>query len=69
MAHELSFLARSTISGHMHFPDLHETSPQNPVTVKGRIRVEMENRLHAASFKGASTLIVRAGDFFGTQSR
>ena len=50
------------------FPDLHETSPQNPVTVKGRIRVEMENRLHAASLKGASTLIVRAGDFFGPRA-
>src|SRR6516225_4454052 len=50
------------------FPDLHETSPQNPVTVKGRIRVEMENRLRAASLKGASTLIVRAGDFFGPRA-
>ena len=50
------------------FPDLHETSPQNPVTVKGRIRVEMENRLRAASLKGASTLIVRAVDFFGPKA-
>ena len=47
------------------FPDLHETSPQNPVTVKGRIRVEMEKRLRAAAAGGASVLIVRAGDFFG----
>jgi nucleoside-diphosphate-sugar epimerase len=50
------------------FPDLHETSPQNPVTVKGRIRVEMEDRLRAASLKGASVLIVRAGDFFGPRA-
>jgi len=50
------------------FPDLHETSPQNPVTVKGRIRVEMENRLRTASLKGASTLIVRAGEFFGPRA-
>jgi len=50
------------------FPDLHETSPQNPITVKGRIRVEMESRLRAASAKGASTLIVRAGDFFGPRA-
>src|SRR5215472_6555507 len=50
------------------FPNLHETSPQNPVTVKGRIRVQMENRLRAASLKGASALIVRAGDFFGPRA-
>src|SRR5580704_5580974 len=47
------------------FPNLTETSPQNPVTVKGRIRAEMERRLRAASSAGASVLIVRAGDFFG----
>jgi nucleoside-diphosphate-sugar epimerase len=50
------------------FPNLHETSPQNPTTVKGRIRVEMESRLRAASSKGASALIVRAGDFFGPRA-
>jgi nucleoside-diphosphate-sugar epimerase len=50
------------------FPNLHETSPQNPVTVKGRIRVEMEDRLRAASLKRASALIVRAGDFFGPRA-
>jgi nucleoside-diphosphate-sugar epimerase len=50
------------------FPDLHETSPQNPVTIKGRFRSEMEGRLRAASLKGARTLIVRAGDFFGPRA-
>ncbi len=50
------------------FPDLHETSPQNPVTIKGRIRVEMEKRLVAAAALGASVLIVRAGDFFGPKA-
>jgi nucleoside-diphosphate-sugar epimerase len=50
------------------FPDLHETSPQNPLTVKGRIRVEMEKRLRAAVAGGASVLIVRAGDFFGPEA-
>lgn len=49
-------------------PDLRETSPQNPVTVKGRIRVEMERRLRAAADAGASVLIVRAGDFFGPRA-
>ncbi|MGC1304906.1 MAG: SDR family NAD(P)-dependent oxidoreductase [Caulobacteraceae bacterium] len=50
------------------FPALDETSPQNPVTVKGRIRVEMERRLRAAAGTGASALIVRAGDFFGPRA-
>ncbi len=40
-----------------------ETSPQHPVTRKGRLRVEMERRLQAS---GVRTLIVRAGDFFGS---
>ena len=50
------------------FPDLREDSPQNPVTVKGRIRAEMERRLRVAAAEGASVLIVRAGDFFGPQA-
>lgn len=47
------------------FPLLHEKSPQNPVTAKGRIRAEMERRLEAASREGVPVIIVRAGDFFG----
>jgi nucleoside-diphosphate-sugar epimerase len=50
------------------FPILRETSPQHPVTVKGRIRAEMERRLRAAASAGASVLIVRAGDFFGPKA-
>jgi nucleoside-diphosphate-sugar epimerase len=50
------------------FPDLHETSPQNPITAKGKIRVEMERRLSAAGSVGVSVLIVRAGDFFGPKA-
>ncbi|MFT3730436.1 MAG: NAD(P)H-binding protein [Hyphomicrobium sp.] len=42
-----------------------ENAPQNPLTRKGKIRVEMERRLKEASDTGAKTLIVRAGDFFG----
>ncbi len=49
-------------------PHLDEASPQNPVTRKGRIRVEMERRLRAAADGGTRTLIVRAGDFFGPQA-
>jgi nucleoside-diphosphate-sugar epimerase len=42
-----------------------ESTPQNPVTRKGKIRVAMEQRLFAASRDGVPVLIVRAGDFFG----
>ncbi|MGL4576028.1 MAG: NAD-dependent epimerase/dehydratase family protein, partial [Burkholderiaceae bacterium] len=44
---------------------LTENSPQHPLTKKGAIRVQMEQRLHAATEQGARVLIVRAGDFFG----
>ncbi len=47
------------------FPLIDEEAPQNPVTRKGAIRVEMERRLRAAADDGVRTLIVRAGDFFG----
>ncbi|EJL27962.1 nucleoside-diphosphate-sugar epimerase [Caulobacter sp. AP07] len=47
------------------FPLIDETAPQNPTTRKGKIRVEMERRLQAASTQGVPVLIVRAGDFFG----
>lgn len=50
-------------------PDIVEDSPQNPVTRKGRIRVEMERRLRAAAEEeGVPVLIVRAGDFFGPRA-
>ena len=42
-----------------------EESPQNPLTRKGAIRVEMERRLESFSRNGGRVLIVRAGDFFG----
>jgi nucleoside-diphosphate-sugar epimerase len=42
-----------------------ETSPQNPVTRKGKVRVEMERMLAAASEAGGRALVVRAGDFLG----
>lgn len=47
------------------FPALQENSPQHPQTRKGAIRVQLEQRLEAASRQGARVLIVRAGDFFG----
>ena len=50
------------------FPLIGEDSPQNPLTRKGAIRVEMERRLRAATADGVRALVVRAGDFFGPQA-
>ena len=50
------------------FPLLAEDAPQPPLTRKGAIRVELENRLQQTSIQGAKVLIVRAGDFFGPQA-
>ena len=47
------------------FPILHENSPQEPLTQKGLIRVELEQRLKRATTEGCRVIIVRAGDFFG----
>lgn len=51
------------------FPLLRHDSPQQPRTRKGRIRATMERRLLDASRNGVQTIIVRAGDFFGPQTR
>lgn len=50
------------------FPTLDELSPQNPITAKGRIRVELERRMEQACTAGMAALIVRFGDFFGPRS-
>ncbi|KCZ84827.1 NAD-dependent epimerase/dehydratase [Hyphomonas adhaerens MHS-3] len=50
------------------FPLLKESTPQNPHTRKGAIRVEMEDRLQRAAGQGVRVLIVRAGDFYGPHS-
>ena len=49
-------------------PVIREDSPQHPVTVKGGIRVVMEQRLAAAATEGIGVIIVRAGDFFGPRA-
>lgn len=46
-------------------PALTESSPQNPLTRKGAVRVTLEQRLRLAADEGVRSLIVRAGDFFG----
>ena len=50
------------------FPRLTEDSPQHPVTVKGRIRVQLEEALRAYTSRGGRVLVVRAGDFFGPKA-
>jgi nucleoside-diphosphate-sugar epimerase len=47
------------------FPLLIEESSQQPQTVKGRIRVTLEQRLERAAGEGVPVILVRAGDFFG----
>ena len=47
------------------WPLISETSPQNPLTNKGAIRVEMEQMMVDA---GIQSLTVRAGDFFGAHA-
>lgn len=49
-------------------PLITEHTPQNSVTRKGRIRIEMERRLAAAAPEVPS-LILRVGDFFGARAR
>ena len=44
---------------------LTETSPQNPVSRKGKIRVAMERALAEAANDGVNTIVLRMGDFFG----
>jgi len=43
-----------------------ETTPMAPTTRKGDIRVEIEGRMQEASDRGMRTIILRAGDFFGS---
>ncbi|MES2088697.1 MAG: hypothetical protein V4532_01745, partial [Pseudomonadota bacterium] len=44
---------------------LREDSPQNPLTRKGAVRVEMEQMMQDAAHEGVRSLVLRAGDFFG----
>ena len=44
---------------------LDETTPMQPTARKGRLRVEIEQRMQEAAERGVRTIILRAGDFFG----
>ncbi|NWA25405.1 NAD-dependent epimerase/dehydratase family protein [Pseudomonas gingeri] len=50
------------------FAALDEQTAQRPLTRKGRIRVELEQRLQDAARDGVRAIVVRAGDFFGPQA-
>ena len=50
------------------FPLVAEDAPQQPLTRKGQIRVEMESRLRAAARQGVKVLNLRAGDWFGPET-
>lgn len=42
-----------------------ESTPMQPTARKGKLRVEVEQRIHEAADRGVRTIILRAGDFFG----
>jgi nucleoside-diphosphate-sugar epimerase len=44
---------------------LDEATPMQPTSRKGKLRVEMEQRMREASDRGVRTIFLRAGDFFG----
>ncbi len=46
-------------------PLFDENTPHNPVSSKGRMRVDMEARLKTASENGARIILIRMGDFIG----
>jgi nucleoside-diphosphate-sugar epimerase len=46
-------------------PVLDESTPMQPTTRKGRMRVEIEQRIEEACDRGMRAVILRAGDFFG----
>ena len=46
-------------------PVLDESTPMQPTTRKGGMRVEIEQRIHEACDRGMRAIVLRAGDFFG----
>jgi nucleoside-diphosphate-sugar epimerase len=46
-------------------PVLDESTPMQPTTRKGKMRVEIEQRTGEACDRGMRAIILRAGDFFG----
>ena len=46
-----------------------ETSPQHPITSKGELRKEMEQRLARAAKNGAQVIILRMGDYIAPNAK
>ena len=46
-------------------PVIDETTPMRPTSRKGQLRVAIEERMAEAAERGARTIVLRAGDFFG----
>src|SRR6266702_3403402 len=46
-------------------PVIDETTPMQPSSRKGQLRVAIEDRLMEAAERGVRTIILRAGDFYG----
>jgi nucleoside-diphosphate-sugar epimerase len=46
-----------------------ETTPMHPSSRKGAIRVAIETRMREAAEGGLSTIVLRAGDYFGGEGR
>lgn len=44
---------------------LDESTPMQPTTRKGAMRVEIEHRIREATDRGMQAIVLRAGDFFG----
>jgi nucleoside-diphosphate-sugar epimerase len=49
-------------------PRLTLETPEQPTTVKGRQRTDMEAELRARAAQGLNGVVIRAGDFFGSGS-
>jgi nucleoside-diphosphate-sugar epimerase len=47
-------------------PVLHEHTPQRPSNPKGEQRIAMEDELAALAAQGLNSVLVRAGDFYGS---
>lgn len=49
----------------IRYSEVSEQSPNDPISKKGKIRVDMENQIRIFCQSGGSALIIRAGDFIG----
>jgi len=47
---------------------LRADTPQRPTTRKGRIRCDLEAEMHARATQGLRSVVIRAGDFYGSGS-